>query len=474
MTARREGELSDILKVMEQRADRAVEILQEFLRIPSVSTDPERAGDVRRAADYLADVFRENGLEDVEILPTAGHPIVYAEWKGAPSAPTLLVYGHYDVQPVADLKEWTSPPFEPRVADGKIWARGATDDKGQLLVHVLGAGAHLEANGKLPVNVKFLIEGEEEIGSEHLQTFVEQNRERLSCDAIVISDTAMYGPGVPSICTGLRGIAYTQFTLQGAVSDLHSGGFGGAVDNPALVLGRLLGTMKDEATGRVLVDGFYNGVQEPSESERAGWRKLPEPESRFLEAAGAQHLYGEQGYSVLERVWARPSLDVNGIWGGFTGKGSMTVLPARASAKVSMRLVAGQDPHDIAEKLKRHIERHLPPTVVLHEFLDLHGGQPWTCSIDEPAVEAAFRAVERGFGTAPVPTREGGSIPIVQMFADVLKAPAVLMGFGLPDEGAHGPDEHFDLGNYQSGIRSAAFFFEELAGALAADSKPAP
>ena len=462
-----------VLDLIEKRRDRSVEILADLLRIPSISTDPSRAQDVRRAAEMLVDVFRENGVESVEIQPTAGHPVVYAEWKGAPGAPTVLVYGHYDVQPIADESEWTSPPFEPRIDDGKIWARGATDDKGQLLVHVLGAGAHLGANGKLPVNVKFLLEGEEEIGSEHLEEFVEAHRDRLSCDTIVISDTAMYAPGVPSICTGLRGIAYVQFTLRGAASDLHSGGFGGAVDNPAIVMGRLLGGLKDEATGRVLVEGFYDGLDEIPEEERAGWAGLPEPEERFREAAGVRHLYGEEGFTVLERVWARPSLDVNGVWGGFTGKGSMTVLPARASAKVSMRLVPGQSPADVAAKLKRHIEAHLPETVVLQEFLDLHGGRPWTCSVDEPAVKAAFRAVERGFGTPPVPTREGGSIPIVQMFTEVLEAPAVLMGFGLPDEAAHGPDEHFDLENYQGGIRSSACYLEELAGVLAAGPRRA-
>jgi len=462
--------VNPVLETIDRDKDRSIEILREFLRIPSISTSPESAEDVRRAADYLAGVVRDQGFEAVEVVPTEGHPIVYAEWKGAPEAPTLLVYGHYDVQPIANESEWTSPPFEPRIEDGKVWARGSTDDKGQLLVHVLGAGAHLAVNGKLPVNLKLLLEGEEEIGSEHLQEFVESHRERLACDAIVISDTAMYAPGVPSICTGLRGIAYTEFTLKGAAADLHSGGFGGAVDNPALVLAQALTSLKDPKTARVLVDGFYDGIQEPTAEERAGWAKLPEPEDRFLEAAGARRLYGEEGYSVLERVWARPTLDVNGIWGGFTGKGSMTVLPARASAKVSMRLVPGQDPHDIVRKLRRHLEKHLPDTVELESFADLHGGRPWTCSLEHPAVQAAFRAVERGFGTAPVPTREGGSIPIVQMFVDVLQAPAVLMGFGLPDEAAHGPDEHFDLDNYLGGIRSSACYLEELAGALAPGS----
>lgn len=459
-----------VLQRIDAEREQAVAILEEFLRIPSISTDPDRKGDVQRAAEYLAGVFRNAGFGDVEILPTEGHPIVFAEWKADPSAPTLLVYGHYDVQPIVDESEWTNAPFDPVIRDGKIWARGSTDDKGQLLVHVLAAGAHIAASGGLPINVKFLIEGEEEIGSEHLETFVQENRDRLACDVIAISDTAMYSPEIPSICTGLRGIAYTEFTLKGASTDLHSGGFGGAIDNPAVVLAHVISSMKDAKTGRVLVDGFYDGIEEPTEQEVKGWHQLPDAERKFLEASGAPALYGEQPYSVLERVWARPTLDVNGIWGGFTGEGSMTVLPARASAKVSMRLVPGQDPTDIAAKLKAHIERNLPASVELERFVDLHGGQPWTSSLDHPAVGAAFRAVERGFGRAAVPTREGGSIPIVQMFTEELSAPAVLMGFGLHDEAAHGPDEHFDLNNYQAGIRSAACYFEELKHALAATS----
>jgi acetylornithine deacetylase/succinyl-diaminopimelate desuccinylase-like protein len=460
--------VEQVLKRIEKERDRSVGILEEFLRIPSISTSEENAGDVRKAAEYLADRFRDAGLPDVRIEPTAGHPVVYAEWTADPSAPTLLIYGHYDVQPIADPAEWTSPPFEPVIRDGKIWARGATDDKGQLLVHLLAAGAHLAVNDRLPVNVKFLIEGEEEIGSEHLQEFVVSNRERLACDAIAISDTAMYSPEVPSICTGLRGIAYTEFTLRGAATDLHSGSFGGAVDNPALALARVLASLKDRETGRVLVEGFYEGVEEPSDEERAAWAKLPASDARYLEMTGAPRLYGEEPYTLLERIWARPSLDVNGVWGGFTGQGSMTVLPARASAKVSMRLVPGQDPAAIRAKLKRHVERNLPDTVVLEKFLDLHDGLPWVSSLDHPAVKAAFRAVERGFGKKAVPTREGGSIPIVSMFTKELDAPAVLMGFGLHDEGAHGPDEHFDLGNMQAGIRSAACYLEELRHALAA------
>jgi acetylornithine deacetylase/succinyl-diaminopimelate desuccinylase-like protein len=450
------------VEAIEKSRSQSIEVLTEFLRIPSISTDRARRDDVRRAADFLADRFRALGMTTVEVMPTAGHPIVHAEWLGAPDAPTVLIYGHYDVQPIANASLWTSPPFEPVVRDGKIWARGATDDKGQLLTHALAAGAHLAETGRLPVNVKFLIEGEEEIGSEHLGDFVRQHRERLSCDAIVVSDTAMYAPNIPSICTGLRGIAYTEFTLRGARQDLHSGSFGGVVDNPAIALARLIAGLKDPVSGKILIDGFYDGVEQPSAAELDGWAKLPASEDRVLEMTGSPRLYGEAGRTIHERTWSRPTLDVNGIWGGFIEEGSMTVLPARASAKVSMRLVKNQSSADITEKLRRHIERALPDTVVLERFDGLHGGEPWTCSLEHPAVQAAFAAVEKGFGRTPVPTREGGSIPIVPMLAETLQAPAVLMGFGLHDEGAHSHDEHFDLDNFQAGIRSAAHYFTEL------------
>lgn len=449
--------------VIEKRQPEAVRILEELLRIPSISADSERAGDVRKAAEFVAARLRDAGIEKAEVLATEGHPIVYGEWLGAPGLPTVLVYGHYDVQPVVDPAEWTTPPFEPAIRDGKIWARGSTDDKGQMLTHILAAGAHLEAAGKLPVNMKFLFEGEEEVGSAHLGPFLRRERDRLACDAVVISDTAMYAAGVPTLCTGLRGIAYTEFTIQGAATDLHSGQYGGAIDNPANVLARLVAGLKDPETGRVLIDGFYDDVVEPSAEERAAWARLPDAEQGFLHTSGSPRLWGEKGWSVLERVWARPSLDVNGIWGGHVKPGeSMTVLPARASAKVSMRLVPNQRSEDVAAKLERHIRAHLPPTVKLERFRELHGGAPWTTSLESPAVQAAFRALEKGFGKAPVPTREGGSIPIVADFREVLGAPVVLMGFGLPDERPHGPDEHFDLDNFRGGIRSAAHFLHEI------------
>lgn len=458
--------MQTVLESIDRERKHAVAVLDELLRIPSVSTDPERAADVRRAADFLAGQFRTAGLPRVEIIPTAGHPIVYAEWNQTPGAPTVLIYGHYDVQPPGDPAKWTTPAFEPNVRDGKIYARGSTDDKGQLLTHVFAVAAHLRTRKTLPVNVKFVIEGEEEIGSEHLGEFLKSNREKLACDAVVISDTAMFAPGIPSLCTGLRGIAYTEFTLRGPLSDLHSGSFGGAVDNPAFALAQVLISMKDPRTGKILVDGFYDDVVEPTAEEKAGWAKLDSVDQRFLEMTGVPALFGEEGKSTLERIWSRPTLEINGIWGGFTGEGSMTVLPARASAKVSMRLVANQDPDDIGRKLEAHIRKVLPKTVTLERFRNLHGGKPWTTSPDHPAVRAAFRALERGFGKAAIPTREGGSIPIVHSFVQILGAPAVLLGFGLPDEGAHGPNEHFDLENFQGGIRTSAILLEELVGAL--------
>ncbi|MFN8176966.1 MAG: dipeptidase [bacterium] len=455
-----------VLEAVEKRRDRSVDILSEFLRIPSVSSDPQRKADVQRAAQHLAGILRAEGIRSVEVVPTAGHPVVVAEHGGNPGAPTVLVYGHYDVQPIPDPSLWTSPPFEPVVRDGKIWARGATDDKGQLLVHVLAAGAHLAATGELPVNLKLVLEGEEEIGSGHLADFVREQRRRLACDVVVISDTAMAQPGVPSICTGLRGIAYAELTLRAARQDLHSGGFGGAVDNPALVLGRVLGALKDPRTGRILIDGFYDDVRDVSAEERSGWKRLADPEARYLGMTGAPRLFGEEGYSVVERVGARPSLDVNGIWGGFLGTGSMTVLPARASAKVSMRLVPDQRPETAFAQLRRQVEKLLPPTVVLERFTDMHGAVPWVANLDHPAMRAAFRAIEKGFGATALGTREGGSIPIVPMLQDTLEAPVVLLGFGLHDEGAHGPDEHFDLGNFHAGIRTAAHYLREVREAV--------
>jgi len=452
-----------VLRAIESDESRSVETLKELLRIPSISADTARAGDVRRAAEFLADLCRGSGFPSVEVVKTPGHPIVLAEWCEDPDAPTLLVYGHYDVQPIVDEAQWTTAPFDPHVRDGKIWARGATDDKGQVLTHVLAAAAHLRETGRLPVNVKLLVEGEEEVGSRNLAKFVTAHRDRLACDAIVISDTAMYAPGIPSICTGLRGIAYVELAVRGPASDLHSGGFGGVIENPALALARVLAGLKDARTGRILVEGFYDGVEEPSDEEKAGWSKLPDPDARYLAMSGSPALYGEAGRTTLERVWSRPTLDVNGIWAGHTKPGeSMTVLPAVAAAKVSMRLVKNQRSADIVAKLERHVRRHLPDTVTLERFEDLHGGEPWTTSLEHPATQAAFRAFEKAFGVAPVPAREGGSIPIIPMFTEELRAPVVLMGFGLGDEGAHAPNEHFDLGHFQAGIRASAHFLAEL------------
>ena len=446
--------------------DRHLAELREWLAIPSVSTDPERSADVRRAADWLRDRLKRAGCTTVEMHPTGGHPIVYAEWLGAPGRPTVLVYGHYDVQPVDPLHLWTTPPFEPTVRDGKLFARGASDDKGQVIIHVNALEAHLRASGDCPVNVKFVIEGEEEIGSAHLEPFLREHLKRLACDAVVVSDTAMFAKGVPSICYGLRGLTYLEIAVRGTDRDLHSGSFGGAVINPANALVGILAGLKD-ARGRVTIPGFYENVRRLTVAERRAYRALPHTDRKYMKAIGAPELYGEHGYSTLERLWARPSLDINGIWSGFTGEGAKTVIPAEAHAKVSMRLVPDQTPTEIARKAAAYL-RKLAPKAVQVTVRDLHGGNSWIAPTDHPALEAAGVAMRRAFGKKPVFVREGGSIPIISTFERLLRVPAVLMGIGLNDDNLHAPDEKIDIDQFERGNVAAAFLFEELG------RKPAP
>ncbi|MGH2625544.1 MAG: dipeptidase, partial [Anaerolineales bacterium] len=387
----------------------------------------------------------------------------YGEWLGARGAPTLLIYGHYDVQPVDPIDLWESGPFEPTIRDGQIYARGAVDDKGQVLVHLKAAEAHVKASGRLPVNLKFLIEGEEEVGSEDLDPFIHEHRDMLRADAVVISDTSMFDRDLPTITYGLRGLAYFQIDVEGPNTDLHSGSFGGAVANPAAVLAKMLTDLKD-SRGRVAVPGFYDDVVPVSEEERRAYRQLPFDEARYMKGLGVAELSGEEGYSTLERVWARPTFEVNGLLSGFTGAGAKTVLPARAMAKVSMRLVANQDPEKIAGLFERHLRALAPPSVRV-KLSRMHGGRPCLVPMGHPAVQAAARALEKGFGRAPVYIREGGSIPVVATFAEVLKVPTVLVGFGLPDENAHAPNERFDLSNFRRGIVSIAHLYDEAARA---------
>lgn len=454
--------MDDVLAQLEARGERDLADLFAFLRIPSVSADPAHRADVRRCAQWLAGAFREAGLS-ASAEETGGHPAVLAQWQGAPGAPTVLVYGHYDVQPPEPLENWTSAPFEPAVREGKIVARGASDDKGQLFCHLAAARGHLAARGRLPVNLVFLIEGEEESGSAHLEAFVQANRERLRCDAVVVSDSSQFAPGVPALTYGLRGLAYLEAVLRGPARDLHSGSFGGAVQNPANALARMLAALHDEE-GRVAVPGFYDDVRPLEPWEREDFAALPFDEAAYRRDLGVDALPGEAGYSVLERVWARPTLDVNGLWSGYTGEGAKTVLPAVASAKLSCRLVPDQDPERVAALLEARLRDLTPPGCRL-EVRRLHGARPVLLPVDAPPVRAAAEAIRRGFGAAPVFTREGGSIPVVEAFQRLLGAPVVLLGFGRPDDGAHGPDEKLDLGDFRKGIRTSAWLWELLTSA---------
>ena len=441
--------------------DRYVEELKQYLAIPSISALPQHADDIRRAAEWTRDALQSAGMEHARLIETGGNPVAYAEWLHAPGKPTILFYGHYDVQPVDPVDLWTSPPFDATVRDGEIYARGAADDKGQVFMHIKAVEAHLKQGGSLPVNMKFFIEGEEEVGSAHLDDFVRVNKELLAADVVVISDSPMFDRGIPSICYGLRGLAYFQIDLRGTKSDLHSGSFGGAVANPAMVLAQILAQMKDRG-GRIKIPGFYDDVRELSEAEREEWRRLPFNETKYRKELGAPKLFGESGYTTLERVWARPTFEVNGLLSGFTGEGAKTVLPATAMAKVSMRLVPDQHPDKVAALFEGYLMKVAPKTVEV-KVTRMHGGKPWMADFDNKYVRAAGRAIERGFGKTPVFNREGGSIPVVSTFQEELGVPSVLFGVGLPDENAHAPDERLDLGNFHNGIIAAAYLYQEIA-----------
>ncbi|HWP71073.1 MAG TPA: dipeptidase [Gemmatimonadaceae bacterium] len=438
----------------------ATDELFEFLRIPSISARSEHKADVARAADWLAEKLTSAGMT-AEVLPTAGHPIVIGEWRGAgPKAPTYLVYGHYDVQPVEPLELWHSPPFEPQVRDGRIYARGSVDDKGQLYLHVKALQAHLAVNGKLPVNVILLAEGEEEVGSEHLSAFIEQHARRLACDGVIISDSSMFAPGLPSILFSLRGMTYLQIDVEGPGSDLHSGSYGGAVVNPATTLAHIIASFHD-ADRRVAVKGFYDRVVEWEGDVRSKIRALPFREESFREEAGTPALGGEAGYSTLERIWTRPTLEVNGLLSGYTGEGAKTVLPSKAMAKVSCRLVPDQAPDEIAALVTDHVRRMAPPEVTV-TVTPLSSGRPWRARLEGALFEAGRRALKRAFGKEPVLAGEGGSIPVVGDFQRILGAPVLLMGFGLPGENAHAPDEWMAVENYEKGMIAAAALWDEL------------
>jgi len=437
------------------------EELFAFLRIPSVSARSEHDGDTRAAAQWFAAHARAIGLA-TEVLETGGHPAVVAEWRGAPAgAPTVLIYGHYDVQPAEPLELWTSPPFEPTIRDGRIYARGSVDDKGQLFLHLKAIEAQLATRGTLPVNIVVLAEGEEEVGSEHLAAFVEQHRQRLACDCVVISDSAMFAPGIPSLLCSLRGLAYFQIDVQGPAQDLHSGTYGGAVANPAMALARMLATLHD-TDGRVLIPGFYDNVREWPTAVRDGFAALPFDEARFLADVGAASLHGEAGYSTLERIWTRPTCEVNGLLSGYTGEGAKTVLPAKAMAKVSCRLVPAQTPAEIEAKMAAHLQQVAPPGVTVR-VTHLHGGMPWRGELSGRYVDAAQQALATTFGREAVITGNGGSIPVVGDFERILGAPVLLIGFGLPGENAHAPDEWMAVENFDRGIDAIIRLWDGLA-----------
>src|SRR5436189_1749560 len=463
--------MNDIVYFINVNRDRYIDELKQYLAIPSISALPEHAADTRRAAQWTADSITAAGMQNVTLIETPGNPVVYGDWLNAPGKPTILFYGHYDVQPVDPLNLWTTPPFEADVRDGEIYARGSADDKGQVFMHIKAVEAHIKKHGHLPLNIKFFIEGEEEVGSVHLDDFVRGHKTELAADVVVISDSPMFDRGIPSICYGLRGLTYFQIDMRGSKSDLHSGSFGGAVANPAYVLATVLAQMKDKGNGHIKIPGFYDDVRPLSEAERAEWKKLPFNDTRYRKELGAPKLWGEKGYSTLERVWARPTFEINGLLSGFTGEGAKTVLPAVAMAKVSMRLVPDQDPKKVSDLFDAHINKIAPKSVEL-KITRMHGGKPWMTEFDNKYVRAAGRAIEKGFGKAPVFNREGGSIPVVSTFQEELGLPSVLFGVGLPDENAHAPNEKLDLSNFQGGVIASAFLYQEIAGIQ--ESNPAP
>jgi acetylornithine deacetylase/succinyl-diaminopimelate desuccinylase-like protein len=432
--------------------------LISFLRIPSVSTDPEFTPEVRKAASWLVDEFKRIGVSDVRIVETPGHPIVLARYGDDPAKPTVLCYGHYDVQPPDPIELWDSPPFEPVLRNGSLYARGSADDKGQLMMHVKAVQSFLSANVELPVNIKFIIEGEEEVGSEHLASFIEEHSDWLSADVVLVSDTALFAPDVPSITCALRGLAYVEISVTGPDRDLHSGVYGGAVENPINVLAGLIAGLHD-ADHRVSIDGFYDDVVDLTDDEREEFAALPHDPDGWMSSIGIKAVRTEPGYSILEATSSRPALDVNGIWGGYQREGAKTVLPSVAGAKISMRLVPDQETDDIVEKIRHHLEARVPDTVRL-DVTKLHGGSAMVVNTSTPAMKAAALAMEKTMGRKPVFTREGGSIPVVADFKEILGLDTILMGFGLNSDAIHSPNEHFGLDRFETGIKTVIHFFE--------------
>jgi acetylornithine deacetylase/succinyl-diaminopimelate desuccinylase-like protein len=451
---------STIAKYLDQHAEKFVTELQDFLRIPSVSADPAFLPHMTQAATWVEQQFRQLGFK-TELVKTPGHPIVYAEWLQAPESPTALVYGHYDVQPPDPLDLWTTPPFEPTIRDGAIYARGATDDKGQVFTHIKSAEAWLKTIGKLPVNLKYVIEGEEEVGSKNLDDFLTARKDALKCDVAVISDTSKYSADVPAITVGLRGIIACEVTVTGPKKDLHSGVFGGSIANPATGLARMIAALHDDA-GRIQIPGFYDDVVPLSKEERAEIAALPFEEAEYRQELGVPTVFGETGFTTTERRWARPTCEVNGLFGGYTGVGPKTIVPSKATVKITCRLVPNQNPEKLLHSLEQFLRSRLPTGLTM-EFTSFHGAPGFLMDRNSPYLKAAAEAVAEGFGKLPVSIREGGSIPVVTTFKEILGVDTLLLGWGLNTDNLHSPNEHFSLANFQRGIKASAALWECLA-----------
>lgn len=447
------------LQYAHDNRERFLEELKDILRIPSISTLPKHKDDIARTAQWLVEDMTRIGLENSRVYPTDRHPIVYGEWLGAQGAPTVLIYGHYDVQPVDPLDEWNSPPFEPTIRDGKIYARGASDNKGQAFIHLKVVESYLKGMGSLPVNVKIILEGEEEIGSPSLEPFVMANKDLLAADSGLVSDSRIISPEQPSILYGLRGMLYTQIDVRGPSRDLHSGSYGGSVHNPAQAVSEIIAALHDE-DGHILIPGFYDSVRALSEEERKALAKIPYPVAQWQEETGLKEPWGESEYTLIERLGARPTCEVNGMWGGFQGEGGKTVIPAEAGAKISMRLVPDQEPQEIAQIFTDYI-RGIAPSGLDVEVTIIAMAHPAMVSLDAPEIRAASRAYESVWGVPPVYAREGGSIPIVATFQRELNMPVILMGFGLSDN-IHSPNEHFRLDHFYKGIDTVIHYFKYL------------
>ncbi|MCB0731245.1 MAG: dipeptidase [Ignavibacteriae bacterium] len=451
--------VQEVIKHIEENSDNYVNELKDYLRIPSISTLSSYKKEMLNCSKFVSKKLKDAGMNSVKIIPTKGHPLVYGEWLKAPGKPTVLIYGHYDVQPVDPIKLWKSDPFEPVIKDGKIWARGANDNKGQNFVHIKSVEAFMKTKKKLPVNVKFLIEGEEEIGSSNLESFLKKNKKLLKCDAVLISDTSLYAKGIPTINYGLRGLAYMEIEVTGPNKDLHSGSFGGSVANPINELSKIISKLQDK-NGKVTIPNFYKDVLPFTKKEIENIKSLKFSDKKYANELGVNELQGEKGFNTLQRLWGRPTLDCNGIWGGFIEEGAKTVLPSKATAKISMRLVPNQNPELIAKEFTKYVKLIAPKSIKV-KVKTMHGGFPVVIPLDSPAIMAASKATSKAFAKKTVYTREGGSIPIVVDFVKQLNAPAILMGLGLDSDNIHSPNEHFSIKSFGLGIKSSAYFFDE-------------